>query len=69
VNKISYTIYDPESDDVLRLVSKPKSITINGKVLVETKDINKTGWTWKPLDKGGVLKIMHSGGENIDIML
>jgi hypothetical protein len=54
---------------VLRLVSKPKSITINGKVLAKTKELTETGWTWKPLDKGGVLKLRHSGGENVEIIL
>ncbi len=67
--KISYTTYDPESNEVLRLVSKPKSITINGKVLANTKELAETGWTWKPLDEGGVLKLRHSGGENVEIIL
>ncbi len=68
-NKISYVTYDSESNDVLRLVRKPKSVSINGKVLSETNGRNKPGWTWKPLDEGGVMKLLHSGGENIEILL
>ncbi len=68
-DRISYSTYDPESNEVLRLIVKPRSITINGKAISETRDLDKAGWTWKPLDKGGVLKLMHSGGENIEIIL
>ena len=68
-DKISYSTYDPESKEVLRLVNKPKSIKVNGKSIAEAKDIERPGWTWKPLDKGGVLKLKHSGGEDIEIIL
>jgi len=48
---------------------KPKSIKVNGKSITEAKDIERSGWTWNPLEKGGVLKLKHSGGEDIEISL
>jgi len=66
-NKISFTTFDKQSDVVLRLTSKPKSITVSGKELKLIVQLNGEGYTWKPLNKGGVLKIKYSTGNEIVI--
>jgi hypothetical protein len=64
---IEYTTYDNESDEVLRLISKPEKIIMNGTVLQETTSQSGEGWKWNPLDKGGVLLVHHAGSNSIQI--
>lgn len=66
---ISYTTYDRSSEELLRLVSKPKRIEVNDMELKHSADQTIDGWTWESLPKGGVCKIRHSAGNNIRISL
>ena len=68
-NRIEYRTFDDSSTEVLRLRSKPKSIKINDKEINQINKMNKQGWTWKKLDKGGVLTILHNTGNKIVILL
>ena len=60
---IVYTTFDKESSEVFRLVSKPKSILVNGKKLKSKQ------YTWESLDEGGVLRIPAANGRKKVIML
>ena len=60
---IQYKTFDNAATDVLRITAKPKNITVNGKAISERKDLQTEGWTWQGLDKGGVLRIRHSGDD------
>ena len=53
---IEYTTFDAESSELFRLVSKPRSITVDGKKL-KAKD-----YSWEELDEGGVLRITSDKG-------
>lgn len=64
---ITYTVFDSASNDLLRLTFKPRSITVDGKVLKETQDLSAPGWSWQPLEKGGILTIRQSFGKTIEI--
>ncbi len=66
-NRIEYKTYDDDSTEVLRITSKPKKITVNGKGIELRTDLNAEGWTWQPLKEGGVLKIRHTEGPEITI--
>jgi hypothetical protein len=66
---IQYSTYDNVSDEVLRLISKPETVTIDGTPLKEIKSQAEEGWSWKPLDKGGVLEIKHTTGNEIQIIM
>jgi hypothetical protein len=66
--KISFTTYDNESEVVVRLASKPNSVTVSGKPLQAIKQLNADGYTWKKLDKGGVLKLKYSNGADVVIL-
>jgi hypothetical protein len=65
--KIVYTVFDNTSDELFRLTSKPKKITINGTRLEEVTEEGNEGWYWESLPKGGVLKIKQSKGNEIEI--
>ncbi len=64
---IGYKTYDDSATEVLRVTSKPKSVTAGGKTISELKNLDGDGWTWQPLDKGGVLRIKRSGGSHVVI--
>lgn len=53
---ITYTTFDKNAKSTLRLKSKPKQISVDGSVL------NKTDWSWKKLDDGGVCIVNQYGG-------
>jgi hypothetical protein len=66
--KISYTTYDNAAAEVLRLVSRPAMVLVNGTVLEESEESVADGWTWQPLDEGGILRVRHTGGNEIEII-
>jgi hypothetical protein len=58
--KIAYTTFDMTSNEVLRLQSKPTAIKVNNTKFNE--------WSWEALDKGGVLTIKKSTGNEVEII-
>lgn len=67
-DKIFYSTYDSKSAEVLRLKSKPKAVTANGIPLNEGAPAEAEGWSWKPIDTGGILKINHTSGGDIKVL-
>jgi hypothetical protein len=55
-----YITYDTVSNEVLRMQSKPAAIKVNNKTLDD--------WTWQTLDRGGVLTINKSTGNEVEII-
>jgi len=68
-NEITYKTYDNAATEVLRITAKPKSVTAAGKKIDERTDLNAEGWTFQPLDKGGVLRIRHTSASDIVIKM
>jgi hypothetical protein len=60
---IKYTTFDAESSEVFRLVSKPKSVLIDGNKL-KSRD-----YSWEKLSKGGVLRLSSNKGKKRVIQL
>jgi hypothetical protein len=67
--KIFYKTFDKNSTEVIRMMAKPTKISIWDNILEEREILDKEGWTWKPLNKGGILKIRHESGNTIKIFL
>ncbi|HLF35459.1 MAG TPA: hypothetical protein VI583_14535, partial [Cyclobacteriaceae bacterium] len=53
--RITYSTFDTVSTELLRLTSKPKSIKMRNTVMKKSSDESPEGYTWKVLDKGGIL--------------
>jgi hypothetical protein len=66
---IEYITWDEEAHEVVHLISKPKGITIDGINVGEEAEATKEGWSWQSLKKGGILRIYHSSGKIIKIMI
>ncbi|OGG06756.1 MAG: hypothetical protein A3F83_16520 [Candidatus Glassbacteria bacterium RIFCSPLOWO2_12_FULL_58_11] len=65
--RISYTTFDKEATEVLRLTGKPVRITVGSQPLNERDRLDGPGWTWNKLKSGGILRISHLGGTDISI--
>ncbi len=68
-NKVAFTTFDNHSEVTLRLSSKPNSITVSGKALKQLDQLNGDGYIWNPMEKGGVVKLKFSNGQDVNINL
>ena len=59
--KIFYRSFDEKSSEIIRLTQKPTKVLVANKEIKESKDSTQDGWLWKPMVKGGVLQINHTG--------
>jgi len=62
---VTYSTFDPQSSDVLRLDFVPESIMANGKPLSRRKDLDEPGYVFN--DTTHVLRIRHDDARDIDI--
>ena len=62
---ITYSTFDSESDDVLRLDFVPRFVTADGSAMERRKDLAGPGYTFDEATR--VLRIRHEGARNIDI--
>jgi hypothetical protein len=67
-DRIEYITWDSSANEVLRLISKPRSLTVNERAINEETNTKKEGWNWQPLQKGGILKVYHNSGNTINIL-
>ena len=65
--EIQYTTFDDEASEVLRITARPRSVSVNGSIIPERQHLDQAGWTWTPLDRGGVLRIRHDSGNDVKI--
>ena len=63
--KIKIKTFDNDGNQVFRLVSRPKAILINGKLVSQNA---KNNFNWRPIGKGGVLKLDYTKGNDIEIL-
>jgi hypothetical protein len=62
---VTYSTFDPESTDVLRLDFVPESVTADGSPLALRKDLDQPGYVFDESTR--VLRIRHSQAKNIDV--
>lgn len=62
---VTYSTFDPDSIDVLRLDFVPDSINANGDPLTRRKDLDSAGYTFD--ESSHVLRIRHDRAKDIDI--
>ncbi|MFA6598317.1 MAG: hypothetical protein WCS69_11375 [Ignavibacteriaceae bacterium] len=67
--KIDYTTFDDSSTETLRLIAEPKNIEVNTIQIKKLDTLNQEGFTWEALEKGGILRIMHTQGSHITISI
>jgi len=67
-SEISYETDDSNSTEVLRFTSKPREIFVNGNMLKESNLPGNNSYVWQPLEKGGILYVVHGDGNNVKIL-
>jgi hypothetical protein len=66
--EIQLTTFDDHGEILLRLVKKPSFVALNGEKTSQGKQTPGNQWTWSPLEKGGILKIIYTGANQITIL-
>lgn len=64
---IHYRTFDVKSQEVIRLTTKPVSVFVNKTAIPESDSLTKEGWSWQTLDKGGLLTIRHTSGNEVAV--
>ena len=67
--KVFYKTFDNSSTELIRMTAKPTKISIWNNVLEERKKLDKEGWIWTSMEKGGILRIRHDSGNTIKIFV
>jgi hypothetical protein len=62
---VTYSTFDADSTDVLRLNFKLDSILVDGKPIARRADLSQEGYTYD--DKEKILYIRHTGSRDVDI--
>ncbi len=63
--EVRYSVFDPESSEVLRLAFTPTRVTAEGTALARRSDLSQPGWVFDPTR--GVLRLRHDQAKNIVI--
>ena len=64
-DSVTYSTFDPEATDVLRLDFVPGSVMADGKALAARKDLNVPGFVFDASTK--VLRIRHQGAKSVSV--
>jgi len=63
--EVSYTTYDSDATEVLRLNFKPARVTAGGTPLSSRQDTNGAGWIFEP--NSGVLRVRHAKAQDVSV--
>ncbi|MEO5975974.1 MAG: hypothetical protein ABIS36_02170 [Chryseolinea sp.] len=66
--RVYYSTFDSRGIETIRMVHKPKSVILNERSLQEMNTALNEGFTWKPLDDGGILTIKREAGNRVIIV-
>jgi hypothetical protein len=50
------------------MTQKPKTVLVNNQQIPETEQTDSEGWSWKPLEKGGILTVRHWKGNKVIVL-
>jgi len=62
---LSYSIFDENATEVLRVAFRPTRVTANGTPLRQRSDLSEPGWTFD--SQTGVLRVRHEKAQNIGV--
>jgi hypothetical protein len=54
--------------NTLVFASRPKTVTVSGKILYQLNQSESEGYVWKDLEKGGVMKLKYTNGSEVLII-
>ncbi len=63
--RVTYSTFDTESTDVLRVDFDVKTVSVDGRAVARRKDLAGEGYTFD--DATRVLRVRHTSGRNVDV--
>ena len=63
---VFYTTFDPSGTEIMRLSRKPSAVLL-GKENMKESVRDDEGYSWRPLDKGGILEIRRRNGNRVTV--
>ncbi len=67
VVKIFYKTFNTKSQELIRMSKKPSKVAVNNMEIKEINDMGQEGWSWQPLENGGLIKVRYDSGNTIMI--
>lgn len=64
---IYYQTFDKSGSEILRLRRKPSGVRAGNSELKEVKTGTDNGYTWQPLENGGILRVYHKNSGHVTI--
>ena len=65
---VNYRTFDEKSTEIFRLTQKPVTVFVNNQPIPETEHSDKEGWSWSPLENGGILTVRHWNGNRVVLL-
>lgn len=65
---LNYRTYDDKSVETIRLTEKPVKVLVNLLEILESENPESEGWSWNPMEKGGLLTVRHLKGNKIVVL-
>lgn len=70
-DRLSYSTWRPGSVELVRVLAKPRKVTLGKSGAVELRELEDLsageGWTWQPLEKGGLLRVRHDSDKGVTV--
>jgi len=66
--RIFYMTFDTTGIEQIRLLKKPSAVFLNREPANQLKDLITQGFTWKELDKGGILTVKRTNSDKVIIL-
>jgi hypothetical protein len=66
--RIFYRTFDTTGTEQIRLLKKPSAVLLNLKPVTELKELTAQGFTWKALNKGGILTIKRENCDKVIVV-
>ncbi|MDH4092589.1 MAG: hypothetical protein OEV74_05270 [Cyclobacteriaceae bacterium] len=63
--RLYYRTFDTSGTETIRLIRKPTGVFLDDAALTESNDQTKAGFSWSPLDIGGVLTVKRVSGNSV----
>jgi hypothetical protein len=66
--RIFYRTFDTTGTEEIRLLKKPSAVLLNLKPATELKDLTSQGFTWRVLNKGGILTVKRENCDKVIVV-
>jgi hypothetical protein len=66
-SEIRYQTFDDTAIETLRMARMPQKVYVNDKLIPQKNQLEDNSWTWRRLERGGIVRLHHASGNKIEI--